>query len=125
MVSVEERVVYGTAEAVADALASSDIGEKVNTAPQERFHGTDRNRNARKVRKTYTFSKDWEVQVAVTRFVRYSDNFCWPVRTLRVRGAGGAWQACTPAMAAGLADHVWSLREWLTLPAAKTRRDES
>jgi hypothetical protein len=27
------------------------------------------------------------------------------------------WQARTPAMAAGLADHVWSLREWLTYPA--------
>ena len=40
----------------------------------------------------------------------------WPVRTLRVEGEG-AWQARTPAMAAGLADHVWTLREWLTYPA--------
>jgi IS1 family transposase len=119
VVSVEERVVYGTAEAVAAALDSLDIGAKVNTAHQERFHGTDRNRNARKVRKTYTFSKDWEVHGAVTRFVRYSYNFCWPVRTLRVRGAGGAWEARTPAMSAGLTDHVWPLREWLTLPSAK------
>jgi hypothetical protein len=120
--SVQARVVYGTAEGVAEALASLDIGEKVNTSHEERFHGTDRNRNARKVRKAYTFSKDWEVHEAVTQFVRYSYNFCWPVRTLRVRGAGGCWEARTPAMSAGLSDHVWSLREWVTLPAAKRRR---
>ena len=46
VVSVEQRVVYGTAAAVAAALESLDIGEKVNTAHEERFHGTDRNRNA-------------------------------------------------------------------------------
>src|SRR5262249_11556099 len=114
VVAVEQRLGYGRAAAVAAALESLDIGSKVNTAHEERFHGTDRNRNARKVRKTYTFSKDWEVHVAVTRFVRYSYNFCWPVRTLRVRGTDGAWGRRTPAMSAGLADHVWSLREWLT-----------
>jgi hypothetical protein len=119
VVAVETRVVYGTAEGVAEALATLDIGEKVNTSHEERFHGTDRNRNARKVRKAYTFSKDWEVHEAMTKFVRYSYNFCWPVRALRVRGAGGAWEARTPAMSAGLSDHVWSLREWVTLPAAK------
>ena len=89
----------------------------VNTAHEERFHGTDRTRNARKVRKAYTFSKDWEVHVAVTQFVRYSYNFCWAVRTLRVERGDGTWERRTPAMAAGLADHVWSLAEWLTLPA--------
>jgi len=30
----------------------------------------------------------------------------------------GTWSPpCTPAMAAGLADHVWTLEEWVTLPA--------
>ena len=119
VVSVTTRVVHGTAEVAAGAVESMGIGEQVNTSHEERFHGTDRNRNARKVRRAYTFSKDWEVHVAVTQFVRYSYNFCWPVRTLRVRGAGGAWEARTPAMSAGLTDHVWSLREWVTLPAGK------
>jgi hypothetical protein len=108
--AVEARVVYGSAEA----------GE-VSTSYVERFHGTDRNRNGRKVRKTYGFSKDWEVHEAMSAFVTFSYNFCWPVRTLRERGAGGGWEARTPAMAAGLADHVWSLREWLTFPGV-TRR---
>jgi IS1 family transposase len=122
VVSVSTRVVYGTAEAVEEALETLDIGEKVNTSHQERFHGTDRNQNARKVRKTYQFSKDWDVHEAVSHFVRYSYNFCWAVRTLRVRGAEGAWEARTPAMSAGLADHVWSLKEWVTLPVGKKRR---
>jgi hypothetical protein len=121
VVSVTARVAHGTAEAAAEALNSLNIGEKVNTSHEERFHGTDRNRNARKVRKAYTFSKDWEVHVAVTQLVRYSYNFCWPVRTLRLRGAGGAWEARTPAMSAGLTDHVWSLWEWVTLPGGKRR----
>jgi hypothetical protein len=55
----------------------------------------------------------------VTCFSLYSYNFCWAVRTLRERDADGKWQPRTPAMAAGLTDHVWSLREWLTFPAVQ------
>ena len=86
-----------------------------------RYHGTDRNRNGRKVRRTACFSKDWQVHNAVTYFTMYSYNFCWPVRTLRVRQTGGWWQKRTPAMAAGLADHVWSLTEWLTFPVVQLK----
>ncbi len=49
----------------------------------------------------------------------YSYNFCWPVRTLRQRGPDGSWQPRTPAMAAGLTDHVWPLDEWITMPAVQ------
>ena len=38
---------------------------------------------------------------AVTYFTMYSYNFCWPVRTLQRLG-----RQRTPAMSAGLADHV-------------------
>jgi hypothetical protein len=93
----------------------------------ERHNGTDRNRNARKVRKSYCFSKDWEVHEALTYFTMYSYNFCWPVRTLREKIGRRRYRPRTPAMAAGLADHVWSLREWLTYPAfdGAKRRPES
>ena len=57
--------------------------------------------------------------VAATYFTLYSYNFCWPVRTLRTRSRDGPWQKRTPAMAAGLTDHVWSLAEWLKFPAVK------
>src|SRR5262245_47223481 len=82
-------------------------------------NGTDRNRNARKVRKTYCFSKDWWVHEAVSRLTLCSYNFCWPVRTLRERDGEGKWQQRTPAMAAGLADHIWTMEEWLTFPGVQ------
>lgn len=117
VVKVEQRIIFGTAAAVATALARSTSSRAVNASFVERQNGTDRNRNARKVRKSYCFSKDWSVHQAITYFTMYSYNFCWPVRTLRFRAGAGTWQRRTPAMAAGLADHVWSLEEWLTLPA--------
>ena len=121
VVGVSRRVVFGAVTAVVAALAVSAVSEDVNTVFIERHNGTDRNRNARKARKTYCFSKDWEVHEAVSRFVIYSYNFCWPVRTLRQRGPEGRWEPRTPAMAAGLTDHVWSLAEWLTFPGAQRK----
>jgi IS1 family transposase len=121
VVRVNTRVVFGTAVAVARAVAASSVGRVVNTSFVERHNGTDRNRCSRKVRKTYAFSKDWKVHRAATVFSHFSYNFCWPVRTLRVKGEGGRWQPRTPAMAAGLTDHVWSLNEWLTCPAVQRK----
>jgi IS1 family transposase len=119
VVRVSTRVVFGTA--VARAVAASSVGRVVNTSFVERHNGTDRNRCSRKVRKTYAFSKDWKVHRAATVFSYFSYNVCWPVRTLRVKGEGGRWRPRTPAMAAGLTDHVWSLNEWLTYPAVQRK----
>ena len=58
---------------------------------------------------------------AASLFSHFSYNFCWPVRTLRRREALQKWQERTPAMAAGLTDHVWSLPEWLTYPAVQRK----
>jgi len=55
----------------------------------------------------------------MTYFTLYRYNLCWVVRTLRIKGENGRWQRRTPAMAAGLADHVWSLKEWLSFPAVQ------
>jgi hypothetical protein len=119
VVKVDFRVIFGTAGAVLAALAQSRVSKAINTAFVERHNGTDRNRNARKVRKSYCFSKNWDVHEAVTYFTLYSYNFCWPVRTLRVRAGDGHWQQRTPAMAAGLATHIWTLSEWLTFPSVQ------
>ena len=68
------------------------VSKKVNTSYLERHNGTGRNRNGRKGRKTYCFSKDWDVHEAVTYFTTYindghirvpycpgaSDDFCVP-----------------------------------------------
>jgi IS1 family transposase len=117
VVDVATRVIFGTVAAVEAVLANSGASRTVNTSFVERHNGTDRNRNARKVRKTYCFSKDWWVHRAVTFFTMYSDNFCWPVRTLRESAGDGRWRRRTPAMAAGLTDHAWSISEWISRPA--------
>jgi hypothetical protein len=121
VVRVEQRVVYGTLTAVRAALAVSLVSAAVNTVFVERSNGSDRHRNSRKVRKTYRFSKDWEVHEAVSYFTLYCANFCCPVRTLRERDREGRWRQRTPAMAAGLADHVWSIEEWLSYPSAQRK----
>lgn len=117
VVKIDLRVVFGSKAEVAAAIEASAVSNTINTAFVERHNGTDRNRNARKVRKSYCFSKDWDVHNAMTYFTMYSYNFCWPVRTLRVQGNNVRWLPRTPAMSAGLADHVWPLSEWLTFPA--------
>ena len=119
VVKVETRVVFGTLVAVLAALALSLVSKKVNTVFVERHNGSDRNRNRRKVRKTCCFSKDWEVHEAMTYFTMYSYNFCWPVRTLRVQVAENQYEQRTPAMVAGLTDHVWTTKEWVSYPAVK------
>ena len=120
VVAVEQKQVFGTSEDLEDALGASAVSGKVNTSFLERQHGTDRGRNARKARKTYRFSKDWQVHEAVTYLTMYSYNLCWCVRTLRVKDEEGRWRERTPAMAAGLADHVWTLREWLMRPVVQS-----
>ena len=49
----------------------------------------------------------------------YADNFCRPARTLGVKDDRGHRQARSPAPAAGLADHVWSMTEWFSMPAVQ------
>ena len=107
--------------AILVALGQSRVSRWINTSFLERQNATDRHRNARKVRKAYTFSKDWQVHESMTYFSMYSYNFCWPVRTLAERDDRGCLRRRTPAMAAGLADHVWTMREWVTMPCVQRR----
>jgi len=117
VVRVSTHLIYGKRQALQQALEASPCSRTVNIAFVERYNGTDRHQNARKVRRSYRFSKDWDVHEAATFFSAYSYNFCWPVRTLRHKWADGGWgPPRTAAMSAGLADHVWTLQEWITLP---------
>ncbi len=120
VVAVEQRQVFGSPEGLEDALGESAASHRVNTSFVERQNATDRGRNARKIRKTYRFSKDWQVHEAMTYLTLYSYNFCWCVRTLRRKDGQGRWQGRSPALAAGLTDHVWTWPEWFNRPAAQS-----
>jgi IS1 family transposase len=116
VVAVEARQIFGSAEGLEDLLGESTASRRVNTSFVERQNATDRHRNARKGRKTYRFSKDWQVHEAMTYLTLYGYNFCWRVRTLRVKDEQGRWQERSPALAAGLTDHVWTWAEWFHRP---------
>jgi hypothetical protein len=119
VVEIGTRVVFGTVAAVVLALGMSKVSRAINTAFVERENATDRHRNARKARKTYRFSKDWRYHEAVTFLSLYSYNFSWPVRTLAFWDEEGRFRRRNPAMSAGLADHLWSMSEWLSFPAVQ------
>jgi hypothetical protein len=59
--------------------------------------------------------------VATSYFTAYWSNFCWLVRTLRTKAEDGRWQQRTLGMAAGLADQVWTLEEWINFPAIQCK----
>ena len=121
LVRVRHRVVFGSLEAVNDILAP--LGWHINTAFVERINLTIRQHVAAVGRRVSTLCKGEDglrQQVAV--FHCYY-NFCLSHASLRqplpqpqrTNGTGSAtqWRPCTPAMAAGLTDHVWTLRELL------------
>jgi hypothetical protein len=117
-VSVER--IYGTAEQLERALAESPVSGKVNIAFVERYNGTDRHLNSRKGRKVYRFSKDPGLHEAMTHYAQTVYNFSRSHRALRQRQIDGSWLHRSPAMAQGLADHVWSIRDLACRQATPT-----
>ena len=121
LVRVRHRVVFGTLEAVQQVLAT--CGWQIQTAFVERLNLDIRQRGAAVGRRVTTLCKGEDgVRHQLVLFQAYH-NFCLPHTSLRVplaapvptNGTGSAkqWRPCTPAMAAGLTDRVWSLREVL------------
>lgn len=115
VVKVTIRRVFGTARQLAQVLARSAVSTHVNTSFVERFNATVRQHNSRKARKVYTFSKDLEQHVAMSWFATAYYNFCRPHLGLRWQ-RDGRWNVQTPAMAAGITDHLWSIREFMGYP---------
>lgn len=108
-------VLLGSLGLLCILLVRSKVSRRPNTSLVERHNGTMRGKNSREVRETQCFSKEWEAHRAAFFFAEYSYNFCWPVRTLPKRFPGRSGPL-TPAMTAGLADHVWTIEEWASRP---------
>ena len=109
---MEQRQVFGTPEDLEAVLAES----KASQGGEHLIHrSAERDRpgpQRAEERKTYRFSKDWQVHEAMTYLTMYSYNCCGCVRTLRVKNEQDRWQERTPAIAAGMTDHVWTWKEW-------------
>jgi len=121
LVRVSHRVVFGTLEAVQEVLAKQ--GWQINTSFVERLNLDVRQHVAaigRRVNTLCTQEAGLRQQLVVYQVYH---NFVLPHASLRHpllqpepthgTGPGKRWQPRTPAMAAGLTDHVWTLREVL------------
>ena len=114
VVAVTQRIVEGTAKAVSRVLAATHSGRQINTAYIERLNATFRACLVPLTRRGRRLVQDVVLLQAGMFLVGTAYNFCWAHRSLRVRRApGGPWQEQTPAMAAGLTDHVWTMQEVL------------
>jgi hypothetical protein len=118
LVGVKHRVVFGTLEAIEQVLAT--CGWKINTAFVERLNLDIRQRVAAVGRRVNTLCQGEDgLHHQLVLFQAYH-NFVLPHSSLRqpllapepTNGTGSAkkWQPCTPAMVAGLTDHIWTLR---------------
>jgi len=121
LIRVRHRVVFGTLAAIEHVLAAH--GWQINTAFIERLNLTIRQHVAAVGRRVATLCKGEEGLRQQLALYHCYYNFCLPHASVRLplpqpeptNGSGSAkqWRPCTPAMAAGLTDHVWTLREVL------------
>src|SRR5258707_14597606 len=77
--------------------------ERICTSIVERSNLSTRMSVRRFTRLTNAFSKKWENHWAAVALWFAFNNFCRVHKTLRM----------TPAMAAGISDHIWTVRELL------------
>ena len=121
LVAVKHHVVFGTKAAVDQVLAA--CGWQINTAFVERLNLSLRQRVAAMRRRSATSCKGEDGLSQHLALFQVYHNFVLPHASLRqalaepiaTNGTGSAkvWRPCTPAMAAGLTDRVWSLKEVL------------
>jgi len=121
VIRVRHRVVFGTLAGVNRVL--EPLGWQINTAFIERANLAMRQHVAAIGRRVMTVCKgEVGLRQQLALYQTYY-NWCLPHTSLRLplpqplptNGSGSAkwWQPRTPVMAAGLTDHVWTLREVL------------
>ena len=117
--SVKQTLLCGEEKRLKACLEQSQGGTQINTAYIERLNGTMRERLASLTRKCR--HANWHLSAFQwgMYLIGCTYNLCWSHHQLEQ----------TPAMAAGLTDHAWSLREVLTYKVspdrlAKIKEDE-
>jgi len=116
VVRVSYRVVYGDPEEAIGLMG-------LHTAYVERTNLTSRQMNGRMVRKTLSFSKEEEWLKASCALEDTMYNLTRPVKSLRVEVNDGQrrWEPRSPAMAAGITDHIWTVEELMMMVSVPER----
>jgi len=130
-VEVSTRVVFGTSEAIHSTLRA--LGQKINPSYIERVNRTLRAHVPGLGRREEGLAKTEAGLRQRGMLVIGYYNLCLPHGSLRealpgpmpTKGNGTAkkWQPRTPAMAAHLTDHVWSVAEFLLFRVPPWRQE--
>jgi transposase-like protein len=117
VVGVTRRVVRGTVAAITAVLLATGSGTGINTAYIERLNATFRGAMTPLVRRGRALARTEGTLTTGMFLVGGAYNFCWEHESLRVEtgeAGGRKWRGRTPAMAAGLTDHRWTMAELLS-----------
>jgi len=110
---VKAKTIYGDEREVRELLGES-------TSYVERTNLTSRHMNGRLVRKTLGYSKELGMFRASSIWEEAVYNLARALKSLRIQSPEQAgnrrrWVKRSPAMAAGLTDHIWEIEELLTM----------
>jgi hypothetical protein len=117
---VKAKTIYGADEREVLKLLGA------STSYVERTNLTSRHMNGRLVRKTLGYSKELAMLRASSIWEDAVYNLGRALKTLRTENSEAGkrrWKQRSPAMAAGLTDHIWEIEELLTtlpLPSTNT-----
>src|SRR2546422_756395 len=111
VVEVTRKMAHGLLHQAEPLLQLSDGGSVLNTAFIERLNGTFRERLASLTRKSRHAALRIQALHTGMYLIGCTYNFCCAHQELSKAKHWG--MACTPAMASGLTDHVWSVCELL------------
>ena len=123
--AIERRIVQGSQALVDRLLAASRGGTQINTAYIERLNATFRQRLSCLARRSRALTRTPDSLVAGMYLVGTVYNFCTWHKSLRLplyvgRRGQVRWVKRTPAMAAGLTDHRWTVAELLMFKVPTT-----
>ena len=107
LVKVSRKAFAGTLKQIEARIRELGIGTRINTSYIERLNGTLRGQQARLTRRTQNGSR--RSDLLQKGLYIWRDLYNW----VRIHGS---LQGRTPAMALGLADHVWSVVEYVCHP---------
>lgn len=112
---IDRRIVQGRQAMIRRLIQASQGAGGINTAFIERLNATFRQRLASLTRRTRTLARKAETLVSGMYGVGCLYNFCDCHNSLRLRLSvgrfGHRWVPRTPAIAAGLTDHIWTMAE--------------
>jgi transposase-like protein/IS1 family transposase len=122
VVEITRHVARGTCEKAQELLLMTKGCQQFNTSFIERLNGTVRERLASLTRKCRHAAARLETLAEGMYLIGCTYNFCFPHGELSKKTHFGC--PTTPAMAAALTDHIWSMRELLMYKIAPSSWEE-